>query len=141
MRSLILAVLILSASATLNVAHLAAGQVEKPWYQKSYRSMKDGNELYSQCSAAQRGIKLVGDHFLVEGDRTEVIEAGICLGYITAVVDSIPGRDEFDPAPNVKITQYLDVVMKCLKETPEHRNEQAYYLIRICLDEAFPKRR
>jgi Rap1a immunity proteins len=143
MRSLLLTVLIFSASAILNVAHLAAGQVEKPRYRKAYHTLKDGNELYAQCLVAQEHVKpAVDGQMTIAAGPEDSFEAGTCLGYINGVVDSIPTEDgDFDPAPKVRLTQYADVVIRCLREKPESRQDMAYILTRICLSEAFPMRK
>jgi Rap1a immunity proteins len=65
---------------------------------------------------------------------------GKCLGYIAAAVDSIPVGEGFDPPVNVRLNQYMDVVLLYLHNNPDKRHEAAYYLVRVALSNAFPTR-
>jgi hypothetical protein len=55
-------------------------------------------------------------------------------------VDSIPDGEGFEPDPDVKISQHVDVVLAYLRDHPEKRHLSAYYLTRSALTDAFPSK-
>jgi len=90
----------------------------------------DGNKLYSDCQAVEKS----------QGDLIDdTFAAGECFGYITAIAESIPMDNFFNPAPSVKQRQYVDVVYNYLRDHPEKRNEDAFFLTRNALVSAFKK--
>lgn len=104
-------------------------------------SLTDGNELYSWCRAYKDVAKARGDEFGINtADGSAAFNAGSCMGYVRAAVDSLPVGEEFSPSPHVKLSQYLDVVFKYLDEHPESRDKEAAILVTKALTQAFPKR-
>lgn len=110
------------------------------WAHKRYHQLLDGNELYSACQDAQKSLRRQGDYLSFEGDHDTVFNAGKCFGYVTAVVDSIPAGEGFEPDSDVRLTQYVDVVTSYLRDHPASRNQQAHHLARRALTDAFPKK-
>jgi hypothetical protein len=105
--------------------------------------LTDGNELHSWCQAAQDVLKTNGsDEVSVRttATRDEIIGASKCWAYITGVIESIPAGGAFDPGPDVRLSQYIDVVEAYLRQHPNIRQEPAAFLVRTAVEEAFPHR-
>jgi len=103
------------------------------WTKKSYHAMMKGNELYEDCSDAEKHVQFSGERISLS-----TVSAAQCWAYVEAVVDAIPGGEGFEPDSDVRLSQYVDVVRGYLKEHPESRHFPAYYLSRTALTEAFP---
>ncbi|SRR6266566_3152575 len=104
-------------------------------------SLTNGNELYSWCQAYKDAARIKDDGiYFYSKDASTVSDAGMCMGYVRGIVDSLPAGEEFSPGPHVKLTQYVDVVFKYLEEHPESRDRQAAILVSTSLTQAFPKR-
>ena len=105
-------------------------------------SLTDGNELYSWCRAYKDVVKKTGgdEMDINTTDGSAAFNAGRCMGYVRAAVDSLPAGEGFDPGPHVRLTQYVDVVFKYLDEHPESRDKEAAILVTKALTQAFPKR-
>ena len=111
------------------------------WKTKGHYVLEDGNQLYSDCQSWHRNTVTSGDRIFPSGrNLSEIYTAGACWGYILGVVDSIPASEGFDPAPSVRVTQYIDAVTDYLKSHPQLRDRPAYGLARDALTEAFPPR-
>jgi len=127
-------VLVVSLASVSNCSVLA-----QDWRTKGYHSLKDGNELYSNCQTLQENIKYEGENLrLKTSEGSTVLSAGICWGYIEGVVDSIPVTEGFGPDSNVRLSQYVDVVTAYLRDYPNQRHLPAYGLVRTALTKAFP---
>jgi hypothetical protein len=124
---------------SLSTATLFA-QTPLSWRSKEYHSLLDGNELYASCQEWERNVTVsAGNQFMVK-PGAKLLDAGTCFGYIVGIVDSIPAREGFDPGPDVRGSQCIDVVLKYLRDHPELRHLPAYALTREALTEAFPQR-
>ncbi len=104
-------------------------------------SLTDGNELYSWCQAYKDAVKTKDDGFYLQSTNVSTgFDAGRCTGYVRGVVDSLPAGGGFSPGPNVRLTQYVDVVFQYLEEHPELRDKHARILAEDALSRAFPKK-
>ena len=85
------------------VALLLLGAVslaqESSWNTKAYHMLLDGNRLYTDCQSAEKNVRMAGEHAQVrtEAGSDDLFLAGLCWGYVTAVVDSIPVGEGFEP--------------------------------------------
>jgi len=113
---------------------------EPDWARKDYYSLVDGNGLYAECQSADKNIKLGegGAMSVRTGAEVDLFAGGMCWGYIRAVVDSIPAGEGFEPDKNVRLNQYVDVVLAYLRDNPNLRHQSAYGLTRNALAIAFP---
>jgi len=127
-----------SPQSTNRMTSVVLAQETPTWVTKRYHVLEDGNDLYAQCQNAEKSIRTE------EGDNIRVIasgdlfSAGTCWGYIQAVVDSVPAGEGFEPDENVRLTQYMDVVLAYLRDNPSLRHHPAYFLTRTALSNAFP---
>lgn len=129
------AVLTLTLIFLVSGRQLGSAQAPRtPWYEKSYHTLMDGNELYSLCIEAEKHIHVSGDGNIDIGS----IPAAQCWSYVEAVVDSIPAGEGFEPSEKVRLTQYVDIVRIYLKNHPEQRHLPAHFLTRWALTDAFP---
>jgi hypothetical protein len=115
---------------------------ERPsWTTKKHHVLEDGNQLYSECQSLQQNTT-IGEGVAVHRDvtREDVMDAGACWRYVKATVDSIPEAEGFEPGSDVRINQYIDVVVLYLRNNPASREQPAYYLVRTALTSAFGKR-
>jgi hypothetical protein len=106
-------------------------------------SLTNGNELYTWCQAAQTVLHADanGEVSIKSGARiVDALNAGHCFGYIRGIVDNMPIGGDFSPNPNVKLTQYIDVVFAFLRDHPNVRDRQASLLVERALQEAFSKK-
>lgn len=108
------------------------------WANRKYYVLEDGNELYSECQSLSKTMR-VGENqnltTLPNATRAEIMQAGACWGYVKAVVDSIPDNEDFHPDSDVRISQYVDIVVAYL---PSVRHYGAYVLVRTALSREFP---
>jgi hypothetical protein len=83
----------------------------------------DGNMLLSMCE-----------------DTNDVAAQGACNGYVAATSDAFTLADTKTTIclPDVTLKQEKDVVVKFLRDHPEHRHEGASKLIYLALESAFP---
>jgi hypothetical protein len=112
------------------------------WTTKSHYVLEDGDELYAQCQSAAETVKLgEGENADMKptASRTDILQTGVCWGYIKGVVDSIPAGEGFHPDANVRISQYVDIVTEYLRKNPNRRQQPAYFLARTAVTEAFPE--
>jgi Rap1a immunity proteins len=122
------------------ISPVGSSAIPQTWA-TGHRVLMDGNALYAVCQKAERAITFSGEH--IENSTQVPRDAyitGKCLGYIIAVVDSIPAGEGFDPAENVRLSQYTDVVLRYLRDNPDKRQQPAYYLVRVAITKAFPGR-
>ena len=104
-------------------------------------SLTDGNSLYGWCQAYKDVVKMKDDRIYVKSaDVSSAFDAGTCMGYVRGIVDSLPAGGGFSPNPNVKLTQYVDVVFQFLDEHPEVRYREAGVLVQVALTRTFPKK-
>jgi hypothetical protein len=130
----------LAIVALLLLGAVSLAQEKPPWAAKSYHVLVDGNRLYTDCQSAEKNVRMT------EKDTTEVradagddlFIAGLCWGYVAAVVDSIPVGEGFELDAKVKGSQYVDVVQAYLRDHPESRHLPAHYLVRSAITQAFP---
>jgi hypothetical protein len=129
------------AAACLFVLMGSQATSTQDWTTKRYLVLEDGNQLYSQCQSAEESLKLEEETVSLKptASRRDAFPAGVCWGYIRAVVDSIPAGEGFEPDENVRLSQYLDVVTAYLRNHPNERQHPAHHLVRIALTEAFPE--
>jgi len=132
----------LAIAVLLGMGWVSSAQQRPSWATKNYHVMEDGNELYSKCQIADKDVRLSEENVEVQTSASggDLFLAGGCWGYITAVVDSIPAGEDFDPDADVRLSQYVDVVIAYLKAHPESRHLPAYVLTRYALAESFPAR-
>ncbi len=103
-------------------------------------SLTDGNELYSWCRAYKDVARTKEEGFYIDSENNSTaFDAGMCMGYVRGIVDSLPAGEGFSPGPKVRLTQYADIVFKYLDEHPELRDRQAGILVASALSQAFPK--
>ena len=136
MRATVAIAFLLSISPAISIAQTPS------WLTKNYHVLVDGNQLYSYCQSYETNVKVVeeGIEYRTAASQTDVLYAGQCWGYILAVVDSVPAGEGFDPDPDVKASQYMDVVFAYLRDHPESRHLPAYEITRTALSVAFPTR-
>ena len=129
--------------AVLSATPICLAQTDSTWETKGYHSLLTGNELYADCQEWERDTSVSGESsiMLKKGGPSGILQAGRCSGYIMGVVDSIPAGEGFDPDPDVRMTQYVDVVFAYLRDHPELRHLSAYRLARKAVTDAFPKRK
>ena len=60
--------------------------------------------------------------------------------YVVGVHDALKIKELFCVPNKVTVGQMADVVVKYLTNNPENRQEQAHYLVRLALTEAWPCR-
>jgi Rap1a immunity proteins len=103
-------------------------------------SLTSGNDLYSWCQTAQDIIISGGDNVKMKehASTEDLTSSALCWGYVRGVVDSIPVGEKFYPDPEVKLSQYIDVVLAYLKQHPNIRQNPAAVIVRIAVEEAFP---
>ena len=130
------------AQGTDKMMSVVQAQEAPSWTMKSYYSLEDGNQLYSECQSADKNLTVgEGDAVhLKPSTPYDMVRAGLCWGYIQGVVDSIPAGEGFEPDKNVRISQYVDVVLAYLRDNPGRRHLPAYGLTRSALSHAFPSR-
>jgi hypothetical protein len=130
------------AMVALVVVWAASAQHGSSWTTKNYHVLEDGNWLYSDCQIADKDVRFSGENIELQtsASRSDSFFAGRCWGYITAIVDSIPAGEDFDPDENVRLSQQVDVVLAYLRAHPESRHQPAHALVRYALAEAFPAR-
>jgi len=105
-------------------------------------SLVDGNELYTWCQDARDTLKIEADNsvsFRSGSTHTSVMGAASCWAYIEGIVDSTPAGGEFSPGKNVRLSQYVDVVLEFLKSNPQSRDKMGVVLVQTALREAFHK--
>jgi hypothetical protein len=131
---------LLGIIAFLSAVLIYSAQTIPIWKTKGYHSLLSGNELYSDCQEWERNTSVSADNRIMikTGNASAILQAGECHGYIMGIVDSIPAGEGFNPAPDVLMNQYVDVVYKYLLDHPELRHLTAYELARTALTEAFP---
>jgi hypothetical protein len=105
------------------------------------RMLMDGNALYAVCQKAERAITFAGERMEISnpGPKGRVCNREV-PGLHNRSVDSIPAGEGFDPAENVRLSQYTDVVLRYLRDNPDKRQQPAYYLVRVSITNAFPAR-
>ena len=124
------------------VSPVASSRPQQSWATKDHHAMMDGNELYTICQKAQKTITVLGAEMDISLESPkDAYATGKCLGYVAAVVDSIPVGEGFEAPVNVRLNQFMDVVVLYLHNNPDKRQESAYYLVRVALTNAFPTRR
>lgn len=122
------------------ISPFGSSAIPQTWAE-GHRVLMDGNELYAVCQKAERAVTFSEEHAVISTRISkDVYASGKCLGYITAVVDAIPTGEGFDPAENVRLSQYIDVTVRYLRDNPNMRQHPAYYLVRTALTDAFPTR-
>jgi hypothetical protein len=97
-------------------------------YSANAGAWKDGNDLLRQCK---------------EGEAGNGVSAGICLGYIVAVADTLDAANRINGftariANAVTQGQLKQIAMKYLQEHPEQLHLGAAGLVAAALSEAFP---
>jgi len=105
-------------------------------------SLVDGNELYAWCKDAQDTLRIEADGSIQirsGSSHTAVVGAASCWAYIEGIVDSTPAGGQFNPDKNVRLSQYVDVVVEFLKSHPQSRDKMAVALVQTALCEAFHK--
>lgn len=100
-------------------------------------SIVDGNRLYEDCLSAEKTITGSGHDLKLHGGSDDLYHGGRCYGYISGILESIPVGENFHPDESVRLSQYVDVVQKCLRNDPARRHLQAYDLVRSCLQDSF----
>lgn len=121
------------------VSPVGSSGMPQAWTTKRYHVLMDGNELYAICLAAERNTHILEDSIQFSTRVPDDLYAsGKCLGYITAVVDSIPSGEGFSPETNVRLSQYADVVLRYLRDNPDKRQNHAYWIVRVAVTNAFP---
>jgi len=129
----------LASVALLLLGAVSLAQETPPWATKAYHVLVDGNELYADCQDAEKNVKKTGKDIETKSSSgNDLFSAGRCWGYVTAVVDSIPAGEGFEPDPAVKGSQYVDVVLAYLRDHPESRHLPAHFLTRYAVTQAFP---
>jgi hypothetical protein len=130
--------IIFAIVALILLGFVALAQVPS-WVNKNYHVLTDGNTLYSYCQSTKKNVTISGTNLQIPNSAgTDLFPAGMCWGYIEAIVDSIPTGEGFEPDPEVKGSQYVDVVFAYLRDHPEQRHLPAYFLTRYALTDAFP---
>jgi Rap1a immunity proteins len=121
--------------------NLDAMAQEPSWTKKRYHVLQNGNQLHSDCRSLQEHFKMdEGVTRTSDASQFEIFNAGVCWGYIEAVVESIPEGEGFEPSSSVRMSQHVDVVLAYLRDNPASRDQSAYYLVRTALSTAFAKR-
>ena len=101
--------------------------------------LTNGNELYAWCTVAEKvATPGDGDRVNVSGSRDDAVTAAMCWAYIEGVIDSTPVGGEFSPGPDVRVSQYVDVVTAYLKEHANIRDQPAASLVRKAMAASFP---
>jgi hypothetical protein len=128
--------------AVISMVWVSSAGQGSSWTTKNYHVLVDGNDLYSKCQMADKNVRLSGEFIETQSSASgsDLFLAGNCWGYITAVVDSIPEGEDFDPDTDVRLSQYVDVVLAYLRAHPESRHLPAHALVRYALAGAFPAR-
>jgi hypothetical protein len=134
------ALLLCLSAASAGSRSVPEAEQARPWYNKSYHSLMDGNRLYGACQEAERSLRIEGDSIVAKEHSDGLVQAGACWGYVNGIVDSIPAGEDFEPNSQVRLSQYVDVILDCLRAHPETRHQPAFGLVRTCLARAFPAR-
>mgnify|MGYP005988653749 CR=1 FL=1 len=101
----------------VTITALAMLLVSPVSYAKSWHS---GNTLLEAC----------------ERDDASFRE-GVCYGYVYGVVDVLSG-EQFCAPSNVTASQFVNIVIKYLKQNPENLHYNAAVLVAFALAQVFP---
>jgi len=80
-----------------------------------------GNELYQNCTAASGSLQAI-----------------FCVGYVTAVSDSLISQRLMCAPEGAQVGQAMDVIVDYLRAHPEQRQRSGYSLAELALVGAFP---
>ncbi len=123
-------------------AQVAAAQAVQNSSDEWQYMMMTGNELYAACQEWKKGFVVTnGGRILPKpNSAANSLQAGLCLGYVRGILDSMHPDDDFRPDPSVGIGQYIDVVLAYLRDHPNSRRISATLASRVALSQAFPEK-
>ena len=131
--------IVVALGAILVAASVMARNMQSPIKETYQRVvLVNGNELYAWCAVAQRVMTPNSEGTVnFSGSIDDAVAGRSCWVYIQGVIDSTPSGGEFNPGPNVRFSQYVDVVTEYLRVHANIRNQPASKLIQNALRESF----